>query len=130
MTASENRNGTSDPAPANGPGDAFDVGAFLGQGEYVTIGEHLIVARVWGRFRRGPVSQGADLKKGSVVGYVESDGADSSPVVSPEDGTFLDWLAVDGEHASPGFPVARFSQNGDGPAGDPPSRNGARNGKR
>jgi biotin carboxyl carrier protein len=82
------------------------------QGEFVFLGEALIVSPTWGKFRRATLQDDCVVEIGAVVGHVHVDGPTPHEVRSTVHGTFLGWMAWDGEKVGPGTPIARISPNG------------------
>ena len=82
------------------------------QGEFVSLDEALIVAPGWGKLRRVRIEPGEHIEAGAVVAHVEADGRGSHAVRSVVHGTFVAWMAWEGESVGPGTPVARLSLNG------------------
>ena len=77
-------------------------------GESLSVTERLIVAPVWGVFRRVDAaftSDGDLIYRGDVVGTLESRGA-STQIQSPFEGLLVSVVARDGERLRPGQPVA------------------------
>jgi hypothetical protein len=86
-----------------------DIDWDIDGGEHVWIPEGLAVAPVAGRLRRGDLQPGVHIVHDTSLARVESlNGEGTKPVRSPVDGTFLGWLAWEGENVGPGSLIARI----------------------
>jgi HprK-related kinase A len=77
------------------------------QGEFLSMGERLVVSPGWGRFRAEDVGEGGAVERGSRLGTVILAGRET-PVVAPVSGTLVAWLVWEGERVAPGRPLARL----------------------
>jgi hypothetical protein len=109
-------NGSGDVTSAEG-WSVDDVAYAIG--ESVSIEETLIVADVRGKLRCLPVSPGVYLARGATLGRID-DGNGGVPLRAPINGTFLGWLAQNGDSLVRGSPVARLWRE-DGVEPPPPS---------
>jgi len=75
-------------------------------GEYLSMGERVVVAPAWGRIETD-LWEGDAVAVGTVIGRVR-EGDRVVPLLSPVAGIFLGWLARSGEWVPPGRAVARL----------------------
>jgi biotin carboxyl carrier protein len=88
----------------------FDVGTpdfENGQGEMVFMLERLVVSPGHGRLFTEPLQEGDRIEAGAVVALLRENGH-QIPVVASVPGTFVSWLAVDGQRLGKGKPVCRL----------------------
>jgi hypothetical protein len=86
------------------------------EGEFVSIGESLVVSPSPGRFRRELLEEGARIEVGTVIGRVAFNGGSTLPIVCPVAGVFLGWLAWEGESLQKGTLLARLGIEENGSA--------------
>jgi biotin carboxyl carrier protein len=67
--------------------------------------DRLVIAPAWGHFVREPLDVGQIVEQGSVIGKVQ-EGRREVPIVSPVRGSFVAWVATEGEAIFPREPVA------------------------
>jgi hypothetical protein len=82
-------------------------GPFSPDGERVSISELLVVAPVWGRLQKRPLTEGQLLEEGSVIGCIREDGTEF-PLVCHGSSMFVSWLAYENERVPPGRALARL----------------------
>jgi biotin carboxyl carrier protein len=86
------------------------------EGEFPAIADRVLVSPTWGRLHHHRVREGRQLRSDTVIGEVRTH-AGRVQLRSQTRGTFVTWLADEGEAVRKGRPVALMRAPSDDPGG-------------